>query len=179
MSTPSLATAGGATFDIGFAGQPANPEECSTFSLDNETTTTTSSTGIDLVGTIDFGIAVARGTNAGCCKVITADSDLPIGITVRHPTMVATSTGLVGYATSRPVPIMYLGDIYAKAYETVKAGDQVISVTAQGGKLSGPASGIVGSGRVLVPGCHWVNAVTAGSVGLIRLTGVNNPRTTT
>ena len=85
------------------------------------------------------------------------------------------ASGLYVVAT----PIGNLGDIYATAYETVKAGDQVISVTAQGGKLSGPASGVVGSGRVLVPNCHWVNAVAAGSVGLIRMTGINNPRTTT
>jgi hypothetical protein len=179
MSTPTLATAGGALLDIGYSGQIANAEESSIFSLDNETTTTTASTGIDLVGTMDFGIAVARGTLAGCCKVITADSDLPIGITVRHPTMVSTSGGIVGYATSKPVPIAYLGDLYVKAYEAVNAGDQVISVTAQGGKLSGPKSGVVGSGRVLVPNCHWVNAVASGAVGLVRLTGINNPRTTT
>ena len=128
---------------------------------------------------IDFGIAVARGTKAGCCKVIAADADLPIGITVRSPTMVANSSGVVGYASSKPVPVIYLGDIYVKAYETVSAGDQVISVTAQGGKLSGPTAGVVGSGRVLVPGCHWVNAVTAGSVGLVRTTGISNPKTTT
>ena len=175
MSTPSLATAGGALLDIGYAGQPANLEECSTFSLDNESTTG----GIASDGMIDFGIAVARGTKAGCCKIIAADADLPIGIVVRHPTMVANSSGVVGYASSKAVPIGNLGDIYATAYETVKAGDQVISVTAQGGKLSGPASGVVGSGRVLVPNCHWVNAVAAGSVGLIRMTGINNPRTTT
>jgi hypothetical protein len=172
----TLATAGGSTFDIGYAGQMANPEECSIFSLDNEST----SNGIDSAGMIDFGIAVARGSNAGCCKIITADAHLPIGITVRHPTMVAAySTNYVGYRPSQPVPIAYLGDIYATAYEAVDAGDQVISVTAQGGKLSGPKAGIVGSGRVLVPNAHWVNAVAQGKVGLIRLTGVNNPKTTT
>lgn len=174
MSTPTLATAGGTLLDLGYAGQPANLEECSTFTLDNEST----SGGLEAAGTIDFGIAVARGTGAGCCKVIAADADLPIGITVRHMVMPTGATGYVGYRTSRPVPIMYQGDIYAIAYEAVKAGDQVISVTAQGGKLSGTKSGIVGSGRVLLPGAHWVNAVEAGKVGLIRLTGVNNPNTT-
>lgn len=174
MSTPTLSTAGGALLALGYAGQPATLEECSTFTLDNEST----SGGLESAGTIDFGIAVARGTNAGCCKIISADADLPIGITVRHPVMVTGSGGYLGYRTSQPVPIMYLGDIYATAYETVAAGDQVISVTAQGGKLSGTAAGLVGSGRVLVPGCHWVNAVTAGEVGLIRMTGVNNPNTT-
>lgn len=174
MSTPSLATAGGALLSIGYAGQPANLEECSTFTLDNEST----SGGLESAGTIDFGIAVARGTAAGCCKVIAADADLPVGITVRHPVMVTAAAGTLGYRTSQPVPVMYLGDIYATAYQTVRAGDQVISVTAQGGKLSGTAAGIVDSGRVLVPGAHWVNAVSAGEVGLIRLTGVNNPNTT-
>lgn len=175
MSQPSLSTAGGALFALGYAGQPASIEECSIFSLNNESTTG----GVDSAGMIDFGIAVARGTNDGYCKIIAADGDLPIGITVRHPTMVATASGsYVGYRSSYPVPIMYLGDIYVLAYEDVVAGDQVISVTAQGGKLSGTHSGVVGSGRVLVPNAHWVSAVSAGSVGLVRLTGVNNPRTT-
>lgn len=176
MSTPSLSSAGGATFELGYAGQPANGEECSTFTLDNEST----SGGVDSAGMIDFGIAVARGTKAGCCKIIAADADLPIGITVRHPIMVADrTTNYVGYRPSQPVPIGFLGGIYAIAYEAVDAGDQVISVTAQGGKLSGPKSGVVGSGRVLVPNAYWVNAVAAGAVGLIRLTGVCNPKTTT
>ena len=170
-------TGGGALLALGYAGQPANTEECSTFSLDNEST----SSGIDGAGMIDFGIAVARGSNAGCCKIISSDNHLPIGITVRHMAdqVGAPTTGYIGYKPTMPVPIMYLGDIYVKAYEAVNAGDQVISVTAQGGKLSGPKSGVVGSGRVLVPNAHWVNATAAGAIGLVRLTGVNNPRTTT
>ncbi len=174
MSTPSLSTAGGALLSLGYAGQPANLEECSIFTLHNQSTTG----GDDSAGMLDFGIAVARGNN-GYCKRIAADADLPIGITVRHPTMVATSTGYVGYKASQAVAIMYLGDIYATAYEDVVAGDQVISVTGQGGKLSGTHSGVVGGGRVLVPNAYWVKDVSAGSVGLIRLTGVCNPNTTT
>jgi len=175
MSTPSLSTAGGALLSLGYAGQPANLEESSTFTLHNETT----SGGDDSAGMLSFGIAVARGTNDGYCKRISADAHLPIGITVRHPTMPATATGYVGYKASTAVPIMYLGCIYAEAYEDVVAGDQVISVTAQGGKLSGTHSGVVGVGRVLVPNAYWVKAVSAGAVGLIRLTGVCNPNTTT
>lgn len=177
MSTPTLTTAGGARFEIGYAGQPATSEEWSSFSLDNESTTG----GLDSAGLMDFGIAVARGDNAGCCKIISADADLPIGISVRSMAdqVGAHSTGYVGYKPTKSVPIMYLGAIYAVAYETVKAGNQVISVTAQGGALSGAAAGAVGSGRVLVPNAYWVNDVTAGSVGLIRLTGVCNPNTTT
>lgn len=176
MSTPSLATAGGALLELGYAGQPGTTEEWSAFSLDNESV----SGGLDSAGLIDFGIAVARGTKAGCCKIIAADTDLPIGITIRHMAdqVGAYSTGYVGYKPTKPVPIMYLGCIYAVAYEAVDAGDQVLSVTAQGGKLSGPKSGVAGSGRVAIPNASWATAVAAGSVGLIRLTGVNNPKTT-
>lgn len=178
MSQPSLTTAGSALLSLGYAGQPATTNEWSAFTLDNEST----SGGLTIngaAGGIDFGIAVARGAGAACCKLIAADGDLPIGITVRSPTMVASTTNYVGYGTSESVPIMYLGDIYAIATEAVVAGDQVISLTASAGALSGTHSGVVGAGRVLVPGAHWVNAVSAGAVGLIRLTGVNNPNTTT
>lgn len=178
MSVASLSSAGGATLSIGYAGQIANPEEYSAFSLDNEST----SGGLTILGQaggIDFGIAVARGTKAGCCKIIAADTDLPIGITVRSPTMVTDTAGVIGYRSSSTVSIAYLGDIYATAYEAVAAGDEVLSVTAQGGALSGNKAGLAGSGRVKVPGAHWVNAVAAGAVGLVRMTGINNPRTTT
>lgn len=178
MSVASLSSAGGATLSIGYAGQIADPEEYSAFSLTNEST----SGGLTIAGNaggIDFGIAVARGVNSGCCKIIAADTDLPIGITVRSPTMVTDTSGVIGYSSTQSVPIAYLGDIYATAYEAVNAGDPVLSITAQGGKLAGNKGGLAAAGRVAIPGASWVNAVAAGSVGLIRMTGINNPRTTT
>jgi len=176
MAVATLATFGGTTFDLGYAGQIANQEECSIFSLTNGSTTG----GDDSAGMLDFGIAVARHATAGYCKRIAADADLPIGITVRHVTMpTAPSTGAIGYRATEEVAIMYLGDVYCIAYENVTAGDSVLSVTAQGGKLSGPTSGVAGSGRVAIPNAHWVTTTTAGSVGLVRLTGVSNPKTTT
>jgi hypothetical protein len=176
MSQPSLSSAGGALLTVGYAGQIANSELCSIFTLDNEST----SGGVDSAGMIDFGIAVATGSNAGCCKIISADSDLPIGITVRHPVMYSSYTGsYVGYRPTQPVPIMYQGCIAATAYEAVDANDQVLSVTAQGGALSGPKSGVAGAGRIVVPNAYWVNAVSAGAVGLIRMVGTANPKTTT
>ena len=178
MAIASLATAGGSLLAIGYAGQRANQEEDSAFSLNNEST----SGGLTIngqAGGIDFGIAVARGTGAGNCKVIAADTDLPIGITTRTTNMAVSSEGVVGYGVNAAVSILYLGDIHCTAYEAVNAGDPVLSITAQGGKLAGNKGGLATGGRVAIPGASWVNAVAAGSVGLVRLTGVNNPRTTT
>jgi hypothetical protein len=175
MSVATLATFGGTTLSLGYAGQIANQEECSIFSLTNGSTTG----GDDSAGMLDFGLAVARHATAGYCKRIAADADLPIGITVRHPTMVTSAAGAVGYRATDEVAIMYLGDIYCIAYENVTAGDSVLSVTAQGGKLSGPTSGVAGSGRVAIPNAHWVTTTSAGQIGLVRLTGVSNPKTTT
>jgi hypothetical protein len=177
MSTPTLATAGGARLELGYSGQPATTNEWSAFSLDNEST----SGGLDSAGMIDFGIAVARGDIVGCCKIISSDAHLPIGITMRHMAdqVSAATTHYVGYKPTKPVPIMFIGDIYVKVCEAVTAGDQIISVTAEGGKLAGTTGGVVGSGRVLVPGGHWVTSAASGGIALARLTGVSNPRTTT
>lgn len=187
MSVASLNTFGGPTLDLGYAGQLTTDQPSAIMTRDNETTTGGSSTATP--GLLDFGIAVARGVNAECCKRIAADADLPIGITVRNPTMSPDGNQQVGYAPTMPVGIAYQGCILAIAAENVTDGDQVLSLTAGAaspsavmyqvaGALAGPTGGLAGSGRVVVPGAQWCTTTAAGKVGKIRLTGVNSPKTT-
>lgn len=160
MSKPDLTTYGGALRDVGYAGQITHEWDFADVdSKINEGATA-----------IDFGIAVARGTTADdTCKVIAADADTPIGITVRLPNRPADASGNVTYAQRDSVPILKQGWIYAIPYENVGRGAQVLSITAQGGKLGSTTGGAAGAGRVVVPGAVWETTTTAGQVGKIRI----------
>lgn len=119
---------------------------------------------------IDYGIAVARGVGADECRVITADADKIAGISVRHVTAPYNpTTGEVGYRQFDTVPLARFGRLLVTAYENATEGDQVISVTAQGGKLSSTTAGAAGAGRVVVPGVRWAETVAAGSQGYIEI----------
>lgn len=132
---------------------------------------------------IDFGVAVARDTTDATgrsCKKIAADGDLIEGITTMSSLLNPASTdGLntVNYPEGESVGILYDGQIGAVAVEAVQGGDEVISITAQGGALGGTHSGAVGSGRVLVPGARWMQDVASGGIGRIRIKSVGAVRT--
>ena len=180
MSIATLATAGGPLLALGYPGQPADEQECSIMTRINESVTGGTSTATP--GMLDFGIAVARGTNAGMCKRIAAQTDLPIGITVRDASLRPDGLNNVGYAPTDAVGIMYLGDICVTAYETVTDGDTVMAIVSQGGKLGGVTTGAASADRLVIPGAQWVanlgqTTIAAGTIAKVRLTGTSNPRT--
>jgi hypothetical protein len=180
MSIATLATAGGPLLALGYPGQPADEQECSIMTRINESVT--GGTSIATPGMLDFGIAVARG-NPGMCKRIAAEADLPIGITVRDASLRPDGLNNVGYAPTDAVGIMYLGDIYVTAYETVTDGDAVLAIVSQGGKLGGITTGAASADRLVIPGAQWVanlgqTTIAAGTIAKVRLTGTSNPRTT-
>ena len=169
MSAPSLATPGGFVKAAGFEGQIATLDHPVTTSRKNESATA-----------ISFGRAIARGASGGC-KPPAADGDVIIGLTLRDTAAVVACT--TDNTTTIPqngmVTVLKDGFIYAVAVETVRDGDQVLSLTASGGTLTGTKGGAAGSGRVLVTGAVWCEAVTAGSVGIIRISGPSEIATTT
>jgi hypothetical protein len=176
-----LGSAGGPLLALGYPGQIATDEECSIMTRINETVTGGTSTATP--GMLDFGIAVARGTNAGMCKRIAAQADLPIGITVRDASVGPDGNNNIGYWPTFAVGIMYLGDIYVTAYETVTDGDTVMAIVSQGGKLGGVTTGAASADRLVIPGAQWVanlgqTTIAAGTIAKVRLTGTSNPRTT-
>lgn len=153
-----LSTYGGTKFPAGFAGEIVDLNPATIESKVNSAATA-----------IDFGVAVARSSANDTCKAPAADGDVIIGISVRLATKVAASDGTVSYAQYDTVPIMKTGYIWAIPYENVVRGDDVISVTAQSGKLSGTTAGAAGSGRVAVPGAIWQDTATAGTPARIRI----------
>lgn len=160
MAKPDLNTYGGTLHDLGYAGQLTHEFHMADVdSKVNEGATA-----------IDFGIAVARGTTSdNTCKVIAADGDTPIGISVRLPNRPADASGNVTYAQRDSVPILKNGWIFAVPFENVTRGAQVLSITAQGGKLGSTAGGAAGAGRVAVAGAYWETTTTAGQVGKLRI----------
>lgn len=174
MATPVLSTAGGDLFDAGYAGQIVDGEESQV-----DTFTQAGATAMD------FGIvAVLNGTGAAndrLCKVMAADTDLILGITVRNPLFPATTDGVntVKYNQYVNVPVMRLGVIWVKAAEDVRAGDQALALTASGGTIGGSKGGAAGAGRVDIPGAVWMDTVSSGSVGRVRINTVGTRKTTT
>ncbi len=100
---------------------------------------------------INFGYAVARDASSALnssganpqllpCKAPAADTDEIIGIALRHAIMPTLGPGdggtnLVNFAQYKAVPVCRRGNIYKVPYENVTAGQQVCSITAQGGAL--------------------------------------------
>ena len=170
MSAPSLATPGSFVKAAGFEGQIATLDHPITISRKNESATA-----------ISFGRAVARGASGGC-KPPAADGDVIIGISVRDMAAVVASTdgnNTTTIAQNGMVTILKDGFIYAVAIEAVRDGDQVLSLTASGGTLTGTQGGAAGSGRVVVTGAIWCEAVAAGAIGKIRISGPSEAATTT
>lgn len=159
MAKPDLSSYGGRLLDVGYAGQVADMQD-----------TEIESRTLEGVGaTLDFGIAVARGAADDTCKVIAADGDLPIGITVRHPIRPAAADGTVLYARYDSVPIMRRGNIFVTAFENTTRGDAALSVTAQGGKVGSTTGGAAGAGRIAIPGAKWETSVAAAAIGIVRI----------
>lgn len=159
MAKPDLSSYGGKLLDVGYPGQVADMQD-----------TEIESRSLEGVGaSIDFGLAIARGTADDTCKVIAADGDLPIGITVRHPIRPADASGDVKYNRYDSVPIMRRGNIFVTAFENTVRGDGAISVTAQGGKIGSTTGGAAGAGRVAIPGAKWETSVAAAAVGIVRI----------
>lgn len=171
MAKVDLNTFGGASFPIGNTGEIADQENAQIMSRTNEGATV-----------IDFGVAVCRGTiGNGTCKAMAADADPIIGISVRNPERPASSDGntTVNHKQYDSVPILVDGLIFAKAFEDVREGDQVLALTASAGGLAGSKGGAAGAGRIDVPGAVWETTTTSGQVGRVRLKGTGFRRTTT
>jgi hypothetical protein len=179
MSTyASLASAGGAQFTPGNAGQIADQDEAQVATHINQSSTA-----------IDFGVAVARDTTVdNGCKPWSGDSDYFLGVSVRNPIAPAATDGYtVSFPQYATVPVLKDGVIYVQAAEAVRAGDQVLIITAGGsgngtaGAFGGSKGGVAGSGRVAIPGMNgiWVDTVASGGIGRIRIKSTGTARTTT
>lgn len=150
---------GGRTLTRGYAGNWADTSAHIAVTRKNEN-----------AAVIDYGIAVARGAANDTCKVITADADKVAGISVRHVTAPYNpTTGEVAYRQYDTVPLARFGRLLVTALENATEGDQVLFITAQGGKLGSTTGGAAGAGRVAVPGARWAETVAAGAVGIIEI----------
>lgn len=177
----TLATAGGAQFTAGNAGQIADEDEAQVSTRVNQNATA-----------IDFGVAVAIDVSSvdQGCKPWDSDSAKFAGISVRRPIMPASSDGFtVNYPQYETVPLLRDGTIYVQSAEAVRAGDQVLIITAGGsgsgnataGALGGSKGGVAGTGRIALPGMDgiWLDTTAAGGIGRVRIKSNAGVRTTT
>jgi len=160
MAKPDLNTYGGKLRDLGYAGEIVNMHPNTIESKTNESATA-----------LDFGVAVARGAADDTCKPQGADGDKLIGISARHAIRPADASNNVVYNRYDSVPIVREGYVYVVAFENVTRDDQVLAITAQTGKLGGVTGGAAGAGRIVLPNAKWETTTTAGSVGIVRISG--------
>lgn len=130
--------------------------------------------------TMDFGILVVQDGAAGDCKVMAADADQQLGISVATKYNPASTDGLntVLYKQGDKVGVVRDGVVACKAFEQVRRNDAVLAITAQGGKLASPMGGVAGAGRVLVTGAKWLDDVAAGGVGRVLVQMIGTTRLT-
>ena len=180
MSQATLSTTGGALLSEGIPGQIADVETAQIISRVNSQATA-----------IDFGVAVfwAVADDPGTCRVQHASTDLFTGISVRHPTMTSSSDAdtlsTVNYAQNKPVPLLIDGAVFCQAAETVKARQQCYAI--QGGGAGNSAAGALGSieggatsaTRLAVLNAVWLDNVTSGGVGKVRVKSIGDYTTAT
>lgn len=176
--TPSLATSGGTQQGLGYPGGLADGTQNIIDSAVNENATA-----------IDIGVPVARGAatthppfNA---RPFVADTDDILGISHRHAAdLVADpTTNVINFARYITFSVVRVGRVYAVAAENVRAGDQVLIITAGANVNStcfgSSVSGVAAAGRVAFKGARWRTTTASGLLGIIELIDQNLGKTTT
>jgi hypothetical protein len=127
---------------------------------------------------------VARGTTTQAgdftqyCKPVAADTDEIIGVTVRRA-LVSTDGTTAAYARYDSVPVKKSGKVAVLAAEAVRAGDEVVVLTATPGTFASSKGGVVGTGRVAMKGWKWATTTGAAAIGIIEGFDTHTGRTTT
>lgn len=186
-----LDTTGGYQLDRGLAGTKHGdgPFQIHTKVNAGTTGTVNAAGGIDGLGTVDFGVAVADGSLEGTIVPFSAtDGSQTIrGITTRLAHMSATlPSNLVGYPSGAELGVCVLGEINVAAAEDVRQDDAVIALStpyafAHGTtNLAGTKGGVAnGTTRVLMAGHKWKFAVSQGEMGVVQILGLQPAATLT
>ena len=180
MSQATLSTTGGALLSEGVAGQVADLEVAQIISRVNGQATA-----------LDFGVAAFWDVNdpVDQCRVQNSSSDLFLGLTVRHPTMTSSSDydtlSTVNYATGKSVPLLIDGVMFVQAAETVKARQQAYAIRGGGsgnssaGALGSIEGGATSATRLALLNVVWLDNVTSGNVGKVRVKSIGDYTTAT
>ncbi|MBT9428927.1 structural cement protein Gp24 [Candidatus Symbiopectobacterium endolongispinus] len=130
---------------------------------------------------VQFGRAVIRGTEKRSCAPVgtaTTAADI-IGFSVRSmatssPTPPANHANYVtGYAVDSVASVLRCGGMFALCVDGASAG-QSVSVMLTAGDNQGRLTAGTGTGLLVLNQVKWVDAVTAGKVGEIRVDGILN-----
>lgn len=139
---------------IAYAGQDMTPDR-PRLSFINEAATA-----------LDAGIPVARGTavtsspgGPEMCKVVAADGDELLGVTLRNVSKDADANQAPKYERWEDVLVAAEGTVAVIAAEAVRGGDEVIVIVAGAGAAAtafgSSKGGAIGSGRVALTGWKW------------------------
>jgi hypothetical protein len=162
----------GTTPGIGLAGTDMDPLS------PTDTYMNESATAIEPGAPVALGTTTQAGGFAQYCKPVAADTDNIIGVTVRRA-LVSTNGTTVAYAQYDSVPVKKAGKVAVLAAEAVRAGDEVVVLTATPGTFASSKGGVVGTGRVAMKGWKWVTTTGAAAIGIIEGFDTHTGRTTT
>lgn len=137
-----------------------------------------SATAIEPGAPVALGTTTQAGKYDKYCKPVAADTDNILGPTVRRA-LVSTDGTTAAYAQYNTVPVKLAGRVAVLAAEDVRAGDEVIVLTATPGTFASSKGGVAGTGRVAMKGWKWETTTSAGAVGIIVGFDTHTGRTTT
>lgn len=178
-----LDTAGGMELDASIPGTQhgMGPHTRMTYVNAGTAGTVNAAGGIDGLGAVDFGVAVADGTVEGTIVPFSATngSQTIRGITSRQAHMAATLPGnLIGYPNGAELSIYLDGQVNAVPAEDVRKDDAVVALstpvawahgtTNLGGTKGGAANG---STRILMVGHKWGRTGSAGVPNFVQIIG--------
>ena len=179
-----LATTGGYVLPLGLPGNPASssPHAINTWVNEGTTGTQYGAGGIDGLGTIDFGVAVAKGSadNGAVPFSATNSSQRIVGISSRLPLMSATlPNNIIGYPTNTAFGVYRFGDVVVIAAEAVNEGDGVVALsTVYRGNTIGTSNlgsavtaNANGTTRIAMSGHRWKTSAVAGGLAIIEIIG--------
>ncbi|MGM3159939.1 structural cement protein Gp24 [Dickeya undicola] len=132
-------------------------------------------------GMVQFGRAVIRGAGPRSCAPVTTTTTAAqiAGFSVRSLAEFSPSAPTnppnyaTGYDVSHIASVMHRGRMFALCVDGATAG-QSVSVILTAGDNQGRLTAGTGDGLLVLNQVRWVDAVTAGKIGEIRVDGIFN-----
>jgi hypothetical protein len=117
---------------------------------------------------VGFGLALAQGTQDPECRLLAANTDKVIGVSVfSHADNI--NNGVEGYAAQSAVNVLRRGTIWVKVEEAVAAEDPVyVRAVAVSPEVAGAFRKTAdGADTIALSGCKFLSSAAAGGLALV------------
>lgn len=169
MATPTLATVGGLSYSVGYQGEIANDP----LNADIESRTNENATAIDYGAAVCRGVAATPGVNGNCRPIF--NPGVVVGFAVRQlseANALVAGSPTINIPQNSQVGVLKDGWMWGLCGENATEGDAVVAVVADPTRLGSNTGGAANATTRLATGAVWMQTVTVGNVGLIRVKNV-------